>query len=56
MDKAIEVLADAMTTAYMTKKTQGEAVKYIKAAYRNADINILCAMWSAIDAYVKINP
>ena len=44
-----------MEAAYRNNKTQDTAVGQVKIKYTQADINILEAMWAAIDAYVDIN-
>lgn len=54
-DVIIEILAYAMEAAYRNNKTQDTAVGQVKIKYTQADINILEAMWAAIDAYVDIN-
>ena len=51
----IQEIAYEMEKAYKTNKTQGEAVEDVKKAYPEADVNLLWAMWSAIDAYIDIN-
>lgn len=52
---SLQDLAYAMELAYRYLHTQGEAVEQVKKQYPNADINILWAMWYAIDAYVDKN-
>lgn len=44
-------LAYEMQEAYTNFNTQGEAVGYVKQKNETADLNILWAMWMAIDAY-----
>ena len=43
-----------MARAYDNKDTQGEAVEYVKDKFPGADVNLLWAMWTAIDAYQYI--
>ena len=55
--KRIEIIEMSydMVKAYEKNETQGEAVEYIKNRYPTVDLNILWAMWMAIDAYVDQN-
>ena len=46
-------LAEWMRGAYGCNKTQGEAVEFVSDKCPSADLNILWAMWLAIDAYVS---
>ena len=51
----IRKLAYDMEQAYATMKTQGEAVEWVKDRNSTADLNILWAMWWAIDVYVDMH-
>jgi hypothetical protein len=51
----IAEIAYSMQEAYQIEKTQGEAIEKVKNKHPAADLNILWAMWAAIDAYVDIN-
>lgn len=48
-------LAYSMEQAYMQRKTQGEAIEQVRDEHTGADLEILWAMWAAIDAYVDVN-
>jgi hypothetical protein len=48
----MEEIAYEMVKAYGNYKTQGQAVEAVLGVHPNADLNILQAMWSAIDAYI----
>jgi len=48
-------LADAICKQYDDQKTIGIAIEKVKDKYPEADLNILWAMWSAIDAYKDLN-
>jgi hypothetical protein len=48
-------IAYDMQEAYQKQKTQGEAIEVVVNKHSSIDINILWAMWVAIDAYVDIN-
>ena len=52
---SIQDIAYAMEEAYRKFKTQGEAVEYVMDKYPDTDVNILWAMWYAIDACTDIN-
>jgi hypothetical protein len=45
-------IAYQMVDAYTQTETQGAALEEVKDAIPDADMNILLAMWCAIDAYV----
>jgi hypothetical protein len=53
----IETLAYSIQAAYNDPniKTGSEVVEQVKDKYQSADINILWAMFAAIDAYVDAN-
>ena len=50
----ITALAYEMQAAYHNEKTQGAAIESVKKDSPYADLNILWAMWAAIDAYVDM--
>jgi len=45
----------SMERAYKKTRSQGEAVEKVRDEFPDIDLNILWAMWYAIDAYVDIN-
>ena len=51
----IRAMAYEIQSAYIENKTRGEAIDRVKEKLPHADLNILWAMWAAIDAYVDIN-
>ena len=54
-DRDLREIAYAIEESYREKKTQGEAIEFVKDNFPDADLNILWAMWYAIDAYVDVN-
>ena len=48
-------IAYEMERAYKKYRTQGEAIESVKDKHPDTDLNILWAMWYAIDAYIDIN-
>lgn len=52
--KERQEIAYTMQEAYKKTKTQGNAVEKVKDKYPKTDLNILWAMWQAIDAYIEI--
>ena len=55
MDRTdIEALAYHMAVAYNKTTTQGAAVEMVFDKNKDADVNILWAMWLAIDAHCDI--
>jgi hypothetical protein len=49
-------LAYQMEEAYKNTKSRGAAIVFVKDRNEDADLNILNAMWLAIDAYIDKNP
>ena len=54
MDNLTTKWAYEMQEAYTETETQGKAVEKVKDKNPLADLNILWAMWAAIDAYADV--
>lgn len=54
-NKEIEEIAREMSEAYIDNDMMGNATKKVKDKFPTASLDMLRAMWKAIDAYVDVN-